>query len=309
MTRRVMCRGSAALVLVAGGVLRADDLVHWNVSAYHPANNGGAVTPLEASSVAAHVTATPITAGPGVNSLDPCGGGLSLTACAGTADMWVQYFSQSFDPADYFEFSLTPDAGYRINYQTFQIPMGILYVVDNQTPSNGRSTGPKTWELRYSLNNFATPGTTLWTGSPFPFSITGLPGQVVGASEEVHLGMSIAPIGVQTGTVTFRFYGYNAEMQHPTGPQGFGAGPTNRTYFGWPQFDGIVRGTITPLPCYVNCDESTQAPILNVSDFLCFLNRFSMGDSWANCDGGTIPPVLNIQDFACFMNRFGLGCS
>lgn len=32
-----------------------------------------------------------------------------------------------------------------------------------------------------------------------------------------------------------------------------------------------------PTPCYANCDNSTTAPVLNVSDFVCFLNRYSGG--------------------------------
>lgn len=60
--------------------------------------------------------------------------------------------------------------------------------------------------------------------------------------------------------------------------------------------------------CYPNCDGSTVAPILNVNDFNCFLNKFSAGDPYANCDGSTTPPVLNIADYTCFLNRFSAGC-
>lgn len=62
-------------------------------------------------------------------------------------------------------------------------------------------------------------------------------------------------------------------------------------------------------PCYANCDQSTTAPIMNVSDFFCFLNRFGAGDGYANCDGSTRAPVLNVLDFLCFLNRFAAGCS
>jgi agmatine/peptidylarginine deiminase len=62
-------------------------------------------------------------------------------------------------------------------------------------------------------------------------------------------------------------------------------------------------------PCYANCDASTTAPVLNVLDFSCFLNRFAAGESYANCDGSTAPPVLNVLDFACFLNAFAAGCS
>jgi hypothetical protein len=60
--------------------------------------------------------------------------------------------------------------------------------------------------------------------------------------------------------------------------------------------------------CYANCDGSTVAPVLNVLDFNCFLNRFSSGDAYANCDGSTVAPVLNVLDFNCFLNQFSTGC-
>ncbi len=72
----------------------------------------------------------------------------------------------------------------------------------------------------------------------------------------------------------------------------------------------IVSGLhLSPPPCYANCDGSTSAPILNVLDFTCFLNRFAAADPAANCDGSTAPPVLNVLDFTCFLNRFAAGCS
>jgi probable HAF family extracellular repeat protein len=74
---------------------------------------------------------------------------------------------------------------------------------------------------------------------------------------------------------------------------------------------GVYQAYIARLPavCYANCDGSTTAPILNVSDFLCFISRFMAGDSWANCDGSTTPPTLNIYDFICFQQKFALGCT
>jgi hypothetical protein len=61
-------------------------------------------------------------------------------------------------------------------------------------------------------------------------------------------------------------------------------------------------------PCAANCDGSTILPVLNVNDFVCFLNRFSSGDPRANCDGSTTPPVLNVNDFICFQTGFAQGC-
>jgi len=61
--------------------------------------------------------------------------------------------------------------------------------------------------------------------------------------------------------------------------------------------------------CYPNCDTSTAAPILNVADFICFLNKFAALNPYANCDGSTVAPTLNIADFICFLNRYAAGCS
>ncbi|MEX2219510.1 MAG: COX15/CtaA family protein [Phycisphaerales bacterium] len=60
--------------------------------------------------------------------------------------------------------------------------------------------------------------------------------------------------------------------------------------------------------CYPNCDGSTQAPVLNVADFGCFLTRYAAGDAYANCDGSTQAPVLNVADFGCFLTRYAAGC-
>ncbi len=66
--------------------------------------------------------------------------------------------------------------------------------------------------------------------------------------------------------------------------------------------------TITLQACYPNCDASTVVPILNVNDFICFLNKFAASDTYANCDDSTTPPVLNVLDFTCFLNKFAAGC-
>jgi hypothetical protein len=71
--------------------------------------------------------------------------------------------------------------------------------------------------------------------------------------------------------------------------------------------------------CWANCDGSTTEPILNVEDFVCFINEFAAGWSihgciytnepcYANCDNSTTPPILNVEDFACFINAFAAGC-
>jgi len=60
--------------------------------------------------------------------------------------------------------------------------------------------------------------------------------------------------------------------------------------------------------CYPNCDQSTVPPVLNVNDFVCFMNKYAIGDPYANCDDSLVPPVLNVNDFTCFLNKFAAGC-
>jgi len=82
---------------------------------------------------------------------------------------------------------------------------------------------------------------------------------------------------------------------------------------GAPVTDRALLGMFTVNPscgggCYPNCDGSTQAPVLNVLDFTCFLQRFAAGDAYANCDASTAAPTLNVQDFTCFLQKFAAGC-
>jgi hypothetical protein len=80
--------------------------------------------------------------------------------------------------------------------------------------------------------------------------------------------------------------------------------PTIESYI-----DNVEIAVGGPGTCYPNCDNSTTAPILNVGDFTCFLQRFAAQDPYANCDNSTVPPVLNVGDFTCFLQRFAAGCS
>jgi len=76
---------------------------------------------------------------------------------------------------------------------------------------------------------------------------------------------------------------------------------------------GINTVTMMAMPgntvCYPNCDASTNLPLLNVNDFVCFLGMFASGSPYANCDGSAQEPVLNVNDFVCFLNAFAAGCS
>jgi hypothetical protein len=71
-----------------------------------------------------------------------------------------------------------------------------------------------------------------------------------------------------------------------------------------------VRDDIGPVEVFVcaNCDQSTVEPVLNILDYVCFVNKFATGDPGANCDGSTSPPILNVADFLCFQTAFARGC-
>jgi len=73
------------------------------------------------------------------------------------------------------------------------------------------------------------------------------------------------------------------------------------------QNSAVVRSQV-PSPCYPNCDGSTVPPVLNVNDFVCFLQKYAASDPYANCDQSTIAPILNVNDFICFQQRFAAGC-
>jgi hypothetical protein len=77
---------------------------------------------------------------------------------------------------------------------------------------------------------------------------------------------------------------------------------------GTPASIGAPGVPVPGVACYANCDSSTTAPVLNVADFTCFLNRYASGDPYGNCDGSTAAPVLNVADFTCFLQKFAAGC-
>jgi hypothetical protein len=73
--------------------------------------------------------------------------------------------------------------------------------------------------------------------------------------------------------------------------------------------NGFASAVLRPAAvCYANCDGSAAAPVLNIADFSCFLQKYAAGDAYANCDQSVTPPVLNIADFTCFLQKFAAGC-
>ena len=63
------------------------------------------------------------------------------------------------------------------------------------------------------------------------------------------------------------------------------------------------RATIGATPMAFNVD-CTGEGALNIDDFICFQKAFAMGSASANCDGSVTAPVLNVLDFMCFVNTY-----
>jgi hypothetical protein len=110
-----------------------------------------------------------------------------------------------------------------------------------------------------------------------------------------HWNGNSSTVGFQSGTVSGFAPGLNGNNNN-----GSPGGPLANY--------SVCTIAVPTLGCYANCDASTAAPVLNIADFACFLNRYAAGDAYANCDGSTAAPQLTVADFGCFLNAFAAGC-
>jgi hypothetical protein len=106
-------------------------------------------------------------------------------------------------------------------------------------------------------------------------------------------------------------------LQVPIGALPTGTYSVYSTYFisGSPAHSRTLLGTIeVAAACYADCDGNEM---LNVDDFLCFINEFAQAiglppqqqiGHYANCDGNSSEPILTVDDFICFINEFAQGC-
>ena len=141
--------------------------------------DGDTLAPTSAQSA---VTAGNLSGGAGLNALSFAEGNPS----SGRAVSATSWTLGSFNPAgnDYVEFAVEPKPGFTLT----------LSGVEVDTRRSG--TGPVNWQLRSSLDSFASalgtasPGNGFWT-----------------ANQNVGLG---AAFGNLSGSVTFRIYGYDA---------------------------------------------------------------------------------------------------
>jgi hypothetical protein len=111
-------------------------------------------------------------------------------------------------------------------------------------------------------------------------------------------GESWSPLGEGIGAVVDDF----AVMNNMRGPSLFAAGEFQTVGAGTSY--GVVQWVGCP-NCYANCDLSTRAPVLNVNDFICFVNKFAAKDPYANC---SVDAVIDVNDFNCFLSKSAAGC-
>jgi hypothetical protein len=170
----------AALVLALGfaSPAAAAPIVTWDL-----ANATGQEAVVLATAL--HVSATRIDE-VGVNQWSSAGqDGFVASSGWGTSAL-------SYDPSKYYEWTVSADPGYEIDYQTFDVSLfrGI----------SGGGHGAQRWDLRASTDGFATSDLALGT---FDISASGVDVQTTFA------GHDISALGTQGGTVTFRLHGYD----------------------------------------------------------------------------------------------------
>ena len=106
------------------------------------------------------------------------------------ASNWAPGLSR--DPGKYYQFSVAADPGFEITYQTLDLALfrGI----------QGANHGAQRWDLYASTNGFAS--SELWLAT---FDLSGASADF----QTQFLNTDISAVGTQTGTLTFRLFGYD----------------------------------------------------------------------------------------------------
>ena len=69
-------------------------------------------------------------------------------------------------------------------------------------------------------------------------------------------------------------------------------------------YDNLPRGV--EVPAVVNTGNSAFGPVIDIGAFEAQVQVANA--CYANCDGSTIAPILNVSDFICFQQKFAAGC-
>lgn len=222
-------RRKASWILTTGlGIALLAPLTRAQIVTYPIALTSGNSPSLSATGVGSHITASDLTLV-----------GMSRVA-------FTQSFSGSswplgtFDSGKYFQFSVTPEAGYAVTYSTLTYSLFRTVLA---------TTDVKTWELRASLDGFASSNIQLASNS--------LEG--VGSLTMARFINNISALGTQSGQVTFRLFGQD------NGNTGNGlAGLVNRTEFAGTGSDVLLGGSISAVP------EAEQIGMIAAGSLLAF---------------------------------------
>jgi len=177
------------------------------VAQYTVSNGTGTSTSLPATATDPGVTAANLTA-----TVPPLTTTGAQTTVPGTFTFGTWGSGASPDTTKYIDFSITPTAGNQVAYSTISFAVGARMNVAH---------GADLWDLQYSLDGFGTAGTQL--GSTITVSLAG--SGFRGNTTPVN-NLDISAIGTQTGTVTFRLFGYDdtSAPSHVAGLVGTGTG-------------------------------------------------------------------------------------
>jgi hypothetical protein len=243
-------------------------------------------------------------------------GGLFIDVTAGAHPITVNRFDlfcvQAYNnapdtaPMEYFIFDRTPMAGDSGSYMGYE--GGSTNPGGNGIPPTN-TDGSSAWELNTDSAGLSTPGN--WTSFPVFLAtpVTIQPHATRGfwiASHGGGIGWFNGGDNFFTGTDGVTMYTQSGKVF----PYQSGAAWASNLYATQASFNGRIYYSVsnTGPACYANCDGSTTAPVLNVGDFTCFLQKYAASDPYANCDGSTTPPVLNVGDFTCFLQKYAAGC-
>jgi hypothetical protein len=185
----------------------AATIVEWPVSTCD-------TTDLTASTVATHVSASHLLGEPAANRQH-------YTSYFIMGNWYSAGHVGERDPAKYIGFSITPDSGWSIAYDQ------ISYAVCRGASFGPQ--GPESWELRASTDAFASDDRWISTAD-----ISSAPLDV-GQPQANSLS---SVLGTQSGTVTFRLYGYNSEVEDGS----------NGDWSGMQGYNVLVTGSVIPEP-------------------------------------------------------------
>jgi streptogramin lyase len=193
----------------------------------------------------------------------------------------------------------------------FDPTTGRLYGMDRNTPYGFYSIDPATGTPTFIGNSSDAARCGLVcdpSGQLFAFSINGILARV---DKNTGAATVVGGAPVPASTLEDATFGPSGHIFFTTfDGQIWRSDPTTglQSFVGMSGSGTGLLGIIAapgPAPCYANCDASTNTPVLNVNDFVCFQTAFAAAQPYADCNHDS---ALNVNDFVCFQTAFAAGC-